>query len=837
MSGSNGSLAAFIRTREAEIVAIWERIAAVLPGEGPPSSRALRDDVHGVLHAIADRLEVRAPPSEAPPAVALSLHALQRAELASTLLTITGEILAVRDAIEEAWLGGDSSGDRASLLALRHACEAVLLAALEQFVRLRFGLLASIDEIVRAYDPRRALGATLEGMLRVLHRSIAGIDTVAVLLRDDDDVLRCRAAVGLEEEARCAFAMPVGQGFAGVVAAERQPRLLRTAGTDPTVLSPFLRAAGVRALYGVPLVSSGELLGVAHMGSLTADDFSEESKVLFRAIVARLVGVIHQHVLNERLEVERSRYRSIFDNAPAIIYSKDRDGRYLAINRRGLVDLGLTPEAFLGRTDDAVFPAEVADAIRRSDRRVIDQRTEIEHEEAVHLGGEPRWYLTTKFPIVDARGRVTGVGGVSTDITERRRREHGQSLLSDVGALLASSLDYVASLSRLAERVVGELADLSLVYLIDDEGEIQKPLVAHRDPAKADLARRSCPAIAEGGRPNVIDAVLRSREILHMARVPEHYLDTMAQDQDHRELMRALDIASMIQVPLVARDQLLGVWVLVRGPKSGPYDELDVYLARELGARVSLAVDNARLYWASRRAIQARDEVLGVVAHDLRTPLGTIVLAAEGMLGSLDPSQAEAHRRVQAIQRAAAHMDKLVEDLLDQQAIERGRLEISPRSWPARLLVDDVAEEHASRIEAASLSLELALPATLPEIHADRDRVRQVFGNLLANALKFTPPGGRITLGARLRDDDVCFFVRDTGTGMTPDAMRHLFDRYWQARREDRRGVGLGLAIAKGIVEAHGGTIWATSTPGEGTTVQFTLPRAHEDASASPRLH
>lgn len=836
MPGSKRALAEFIRAHQSEIVRIWRESALPSTGRMPSSPPALLEDLESVLHAVAERLDpANGLDPEGAARSVIGVHALERADIGSTLVTITAELLAVGDAIETAWSASAGPENGAALSAMRRASEHVLLASMNRFIRLRLGVLVSVDEVVGSWDPRSDLASTLEGILRILVRSIGGIDTIAVLLKEEGDILRVRAAVGLDEEARCGFALPIGQGFAGMIAAERTPRLLHHAAVDPLVVSPMLRAAGVRALYGVPLVSRGELLGVAHMGSVTAHDFAEETKALFRAIVARLVGIIHQDVLFERLDAERSRYRAIFDNAPAVIYSKDPGGRYVTINAKSLADLGLTPEDFIGRTDDAIFPPDVAKVMRETDRCVMETRTQAVREEPVHVGREPRWYLTTKFPILDTKGRVAGIGGVSTDITERRRRERGQALLLEAGSLLASSLDYVRSLSTLTERIVAELADCSMMWILAEGGKVQPPLVGHRDRSKVELASHWSHDPLDDRAPRLLHTVLETREVLHMPSVPDRYLDSIASDAEHREAMRAIGLASMIQVPLVARGHLLGAWVLARGPHALPFDALDVYIATELGGRISLATDNSRLYESSRRAAQARDEVLGVVAHDLRTPLGTISLAAENLARTIGTGQADSQRGLQALRRAAARMEKLVEDLLDQQAIERGRLQIRPRSWPTRLLLDEVVDEHSSRIEAAALSLDVHLPQPLPDITADRDRVLQVFGNLLSNAVKFTPRGGAITIGAHMADAEVCFCVHDTGAGMSPDTLRHLFDRYWQARREDRRGVGLGLAIAKGIVEAHGGRIWARSRPGEGTTVCFTLPRVQEDAAR--RLH
>jgi signal transduction histidine kinase len=247
-------------------------------------------------------------------------------------------------------------------------------------------------------------------------------------------------------------------------------------------------------------------------------------------------------------------------------------------------------------------------------------------------------------------------------------------------------------------------------------------------------------------------------------------------------------------------------------------------MAQEIAQRVALALDNARLYRAAQRAIKARDEVLGIVAHDLRNPLSMILMEAR-LLRRQGP---ELERRSQAsggaIQRAATRMDRLIQDMLDATRIEADALTIEL----SRVNVAEVASD-AVRVErplasSMSLDLRLDLERELPDVRADRDRLLQVFENLIGNAIKFTPPGGSITVGAARQGTDVLFWVRDTGPGIDIGDQPHVFDRFWQARTKKRGGAGLGLLIVRGIVEAHGGRVWVESALGEGSTFRFTIP-------------
>ena len=303
-------------------------------------------------------------------------------------------------------------------------------------------------------------------------------------------------------------------------------------------------------------------------------------------------------------------------------------------------------------------------------------------------------------------------------------------------------------------------------------------------------------------------------------------LSALAQSHEHLRLLRAFEPRSLITLPLLAGGKLLGAIALLSSAGSRVYGPADLRLAEELAQRAALSVQNARLYRAAQRTTQARDDILGIVAHDLRNPLATILLQAE-IFRSLGPEPDSRYdKALNLIVRAASRMNRLIQDLLDVTRMEAGSLSLEQRPVPAAEVILDSVEAQRPPTSAASLELLSEVAPDLPEVWADRDRLTQIFENLIGNAAKFTDPGGRITAGARPGQTEVLFWVRDTGAGIAPENLAHVFDRFWQARRADRLGAGLGLPIVKGLVEAHGGRIWVESTPGRGTTFYFTIPTA-----------
>jgi signal transduction histidine kinase len=249
--------------------------------------------------------------------------------------------------------------------------------------------------------------------------------------------------------------------------------------------------------------------------------------------------------------------------------------------------------------------------------------------------------------------------------------------------------------------------------------------------------------------------------------------------------------------------------------------------AREL-ARLNTEV--ARSYDAERErrhvaelVAQAREEVLGVVAHDLRNPLNVIISSTDLLLHE-DLDRARRTELLEVALRAGRRMNRLIGDLLDTVRLHAGKLTLDLENVYVATIFKDADDMFSPLAKKRQIRIEIVSPGDGLAVRADPLRVSQVLGNILGNALKFTPEHGRIALRASRIGDQVEIDVTDSGPGIGASDLAHLFDNFWQAQRNDNRGVGLGLAIAKSVVEAHGGRIWCDSTVGRGTTFSFTLP-------------
>jgi len=369
------------------------------------------------------------------------------------------------------------------------------------------------------------------------------------------------------------------------------------------------------------------------------------------------------------------------------------------------------------------------------------------------------------------------------------------------------------------------LADYCAVDVIEDDAGFVRLGIAHVDPAKEglllELSHFSVDAIP-AGHP-LLDALFERRSSL-VPEITDRLKWVAGAGEAHRRIGEQLRPRSLITVPLVVSERVVGALTLVMSESDRCYTLDDLALAEELARRAALAVEHARLFHEAQRATNARDHVLAVVAHDLRNPLGTVLMGSELLLETAVDDARRKHLTI--IRRSADRMNGLIQDLLEVTRIESGRLTVEPRPEEVGPLIDEAVAMLRPLAAGRSILLESAYDRGLPLVHFDSARVLQVISNLIGNAVKFTPAHGRICIRCEQAASEVQFSIADSGAGIPAEQLPHIFGSFWQASSTDRRGIGLGLSIAEGIVGAHGGRIWVESEEGAGSTFFFTLPVA-----------
>jgi signal transduction histidine kinase/ActR/RegA family two-component response regulator len=414
---------------------------------------------------------------------------------------------------------------------------------------------------------------------------------------------------------------------------------------------------------------------------------------------------------------------------------------------------------------------------------------------------------------------------------DKERAEDNQrrsDFIADVGMLLASSLDYSNILSEVARAAVPRFADWCVLELVDHRLGGTPAVARHADLWKVPLVQelrrrfRELRDFSQG-----ITAVMRSGVSQRHAWVsPETIQAHFGPDRTLMELIGVIGIASTLVVPISARGQVLGVMLLNRVDSKQPYDDQDLATAEELGRRIGLAVDNARLYQEARDRERLKDEFLAMLSHELRNPLGPIVLSLELM--ELEGGEHFASERAM-ISRHVRHLVKIVDDLLDVARITRGKIELVKERCELASIVAGAVEMAGPLIEQRNHRLVRSSSGSRLEVIADQARLTHAVANLLINAAKYTEPGGTITLNTTSDGDDAVVSVRDSGNGMAPDLIPRIFEPFVQGPStldRSQGGLGIGLTIVKNVVTLHGGTVSAHSAgAGHGSEFVMRVPR------------
>ena len=475
--------------------------------------------------------------------------------------------------------------------------------------------------------------------------------------------------------------------------------------------------------------------------------------------------------------------KAIAEATDDVIFAKDLQGRYQFANPAMLAAVGCKREQVIGHTDAEFLrdPAAVVQLVT-TDRRVLRLGETSETELPMRLpGGAVRYWLSRKMPLRDANGRLIGLLGIARDITARKLEEKQNDagrlklqMAVQAAGLVMAEIDYRSNQNHIS-------AELARLLELGD-GEMTVP------------------------RQAIFDRIHREDIDRYLAGI------RAAMDPSGTGHL-AIDVRA--QLPSGTVRWLHIVLQVTFSPVDGEI-------------RPDKGICAARDVTPEREAERHKDEFIATLAHELRNPLAPIRTGLEILrrVGDLPPAAA---RTREMMERQLNHMVRLVDDLMDVSRISRGKLELRLAPVSLAQVVEHALEASQPGLEAAGHSLELQLPQQPVLVNGDLTRLAQVLSNLVNNAVKYTPRGGRITLSAGLEGDEAVLAVRDDGAGIPPDLLPHVFDLFAQgdsARERAQGGLGIGLWLVKQLVEMHGGRIKARSAGADqGSTFTVRLPR------------
>lgn len=553
--------------------------------------------------------------------------------------------------------------------------------------------------------------------------------------------------------------------------------------------------------------------------------FTAEVEVLRHQIAALQTLAAERAQVEAARQESEERYRTLVSYSFDFVVETSVDGRFVYLSPDYKNALGYEPEELLGRDIfEFIHPDDLATTAAAFHRAIETFSSDQAIYRYRHKNGDWRWFESTGHPFRTATGELRGMI-VSRDITERKHAEEAvqeeaqiSTALVRVGQEMTSSLNTPVLLSRLCELTAEELGcDCSYTLLRRPEQDVFTPVAGWGDAAEhwETLRVLNIPGKAIAGL------------LAHLEREEVVELETAGQELAPEALLKKLDLSASVHVALRRGGDIIGLLSAGYRGRTGSFTTQQRRIARGIAQIASLTLENARLFEQAESANRLKSDFLATMSHELRTPLHIIMgyndlLLDEGF-GSLTEEQLDVLRR---IERSAKELCDLINATLDVGRLEAGRLLVEVNKIDLAALIEDMKVETQELREKPGLTFAWRVAPALPPVYTDQMKLKIVLKNLIANAVKFTEEGS-VTVNVRTRDGGVEISVADTGIGIAPAALPIIFESFRQVENPMTRqysGVGLGLYIARRMLDLLGGTIDVDSTLGQGSTFRLWLP-------------
>jgi len=592
----------------------------------------------------------------------------------------------------------------------------------------------------------------------------------------------------------------------------------------------------------------GEHVGFAKVTrDLTARrDAEERARQLVREHAARAAA---EHA-EQRIRESEERYRGlsgrlevVFENVADCIMAEDQAGRIVFANAAAasMFGYGSTQELLasspadfrdrfqlLGEEGAAVPSHRLPSAIVLGGERTSSALLELRSKQR---RGE-RWVFVRAGNVLGPDGQPELAISIWHDVTAERQQERQAKYLAEATAALGTSLDQREMLGHLAESLIPGLADWCSIHLAKN-AEVRCLAVAHANHRKSAALEDYFQKFPEPSDAGLLVRVLQSGASEIWNDIEDEALARAAKTPERLALLRKVGVTSILVAPIHVRTRVLGAICLVNAESKRAYEWTQVALAEELGRRAGVAIENAELYADAQRAVRAaeqasraKDEFLATVSHELRTPLGAILGWSQILKDRV--TDLALKKPLEVVHRNALAQVRIIDDILEVSRIITGKFRIDPKPTDLVAITRDAIEAVRPSASAKQIDIQFQSTASYRLLVADPDRLQQAIWNLLSNAVKFTGSGGKIEVREQQEAAELFLSVSDTGAGLAPEVLPHVFDRFWQADSSTTRrvgGLGLGLALVRHIVELHGGAVEAQSDGlGKGSTFTIRLP-------------